>query len=146
MKEAQRDHWERDRSVKDSKAVERAQELEALRRAMMRTWWQTCLVLWLTIGLVSLWWVRGDLIEIGQYFTWAAVRSIFLYSRLAGMGIALCIGVTFALLVSESRQILWGMSVEERSRLSAQLDRIHEQGTSHPQWHLIRQVRERGIR
>ncbi|MEM8501687.1 MAG: hypothetical protein AAF716_00870 [Cyanobacteria bacterium P01_D01_bin.1] len=125
---------------------ERAKELEALRQAMMRTWWRTCLSLWLTVGLVSLWWVRDDLIEISEYFTWAAVRSIFLYSRLAGMGIALCVGLTFALLVSESRQILWGMSAEERSRLSAQLDRIHEQGASHPQWNLIRHARERGSR
>ena len=133
--------------MKDSdQSIQRAEELEALRQAMMRTWWRTCLALWLTIGLGCLWWVRRDLIEISEYFTWAAVRSIFLYNRLAGMGIALCIGVTFALLVSESRQILWGMSVDERSRLSAQLDRIHEQGASHPQWNVIRQARERSVR
>ncbi len=133
--------------MKDSdQSIQRAEELEALRQDMMRTWWRTCLALWLTIGLGCLWWVRRDLIEISEYFTWAAVQSIFLYNRLAGMGIALCIGVTFALLVSESRQILWGMSVDERSRLSAQLDRIHEQGSSHPQWNVIRQARERSVR
>ncbi|MBE9063227.1 hypothetical protein IQ256_19900 [cf. Phormidesmis sp. LEGE 11477] len=137
MEEAHRNH-----RARESNQPGRGQELEALRQAMMRTWWRICLCLWLTVGLGCLWWVRGDLIEISEYFTWAAVRSIFLYSRLAGVGIALCVGVTFALLVSESRQILWGMSAEERSRLSAQLDRIHAQGDSHPQWHLIHQVKE----
>ncbi len=139
MQEAKRDHWVKD----SSQSVERVEELEALRQAMMRTWWRISLLLWLTVGLGCLWWVRGDLIEISEYFTWAAVRAIFLYNRPAGMGIALCIGVTFALLVSESRQILWGMSADERSRLSAQLDRIHAQGSSHPQWNLIQQVRNR---
>ncbi len=137
MQEAKRDHWVED----SSQSIERAEELEALRQAMMRTWWRISLFLWLTVGLGCLWWVRGDLIEISEYFTWAAVRAIFLYNRPAGMGIALCIGVTFALLMSESRQILWGMSADERSRLSAQLDRIHAQGSSHPQWNLIQRAR-----
>ena len=138
MEDAPRNH-----EVNESTLPRRMQELEALRQAMMQNWWRICLGLWLTIGLSCLWWVRGDLIEISEYFTWAAVRSIFLYNRPAGMGIALCIGVTFALLVSESRQILWGMSADERSRLSAQLDRIHQQGESHPQWHLIRQTQQK---
>ena len=138
MEEAHRNY-----GVDSRQSKERAKELEALRQAMMRNWWRICLFLWLTVGLGCLWWVRGDLIEISDYFTWAAVRSIFLYSRTAGIGIALCVGLTFALLVSESRQILWGMSAEERSRLSAQLDRIHEQGESHPQWRLIRQAKEK---
>ncbi|EDX85307.1 hypothetical protein S7335_3006 [Synechococcus sp. PCC 7335] len=132
----------KDRGVSNSSQLNRTKELEALRRAMMRTWWRICLFLWLTVGLGCLWWVRDDLIEISEYFTWAAVRSIFLYSRLAGIGIALCVGVTFALLVSESRQILWGLSADERSRLGAQLDRIHEQGKSHPQWQLIHPAKD----
>jgi len=117
---------------------DRENEIEALRQNMMKTWWLLCLGLWIVIGLPCLWWIRQDLVEIAEYFTWAAVRSIFLFQRVAGTGVAFCIAVTFALLVSESRQILWGISKEERHRLAKNLDRIHEQGPTHPQWKIIR--------
>lgn len=103
----------------------------------MRTWWKICLGIWIFIGLPCLWWIRTDLIEIKEYFTWAAVRSIFLFQRPAGMGIAFCVAVTFALLVSESRQIIWGISRDERARLVANLEKIHAQGPTHPQWKII---------
>jgi len=115
----------------------REQEIEALRQNMMKTWWLICLGCWIVIGLPCLWWIRADLIEIAEYFTWAAVRSIFLFQRVAGTGVAFCIAVTFALLVSESRQIIWGISPEERTRLVNNLDRIHAQGPTHPQWKII---------
>ncbi|MEO1620044.1 MAG: hypothetical protein AAFU53_03315 [Cyanobacteria bacterium J06632_3] len=114
-----------------------SKELEALRQAMMRSWWLICLGIWLTVGLGCLWWIRRDIVEISEYFTWAAVRSIFLYQRPAGMGLAFCIGLTFALLLSESRQILWGISKDEQARLMVNLEKIHAQGPSHPQWELI---------
>ncbi|MGD1898674.1 MAG: hypothetical protein ACFB16_17175 [Phormidesmis sp.] len=120
------------------KRAEQAREIEALRQAMMRTWWWVCLALWLTVGALSLWWVRSDLQELQQYFTWTAVRYMLVYNRVAGMGIGLCIGLTLALLYSESRQILWGISAGERSRLLSDLEKIHAQGPSHPQWKVIR--------
>ncbi|MEL6551981.1 MAG: hypothetical protein AAFQ63_00770 [Cyanobacteria bacterium J06621_11] len=121
----------------DSPDEQQAQEIEALRQSMMRTWWRVCLLLWLTVGLLSLWWVRSDLQELQQYFTWTAVRFMLVYHRIAAMGLGLCFGLTLALLFSESRQILWGISETERSRLLNDLSRIHAQGPSHPQWKLI---------
>lgn len=118
--------------------AEEAQEIESLRQAMMRTWWWVCLGLWLTIGLLSLWWVRADLQELHQYFTWAAVRAMLAFNRSAAMGLGLCFGLTLALLLSESRQILWGISAGEYARLLSSLEKIHAQGPSHPQWKIIR--------
>jgi len=118
--------------------AEQAQELEALRQAMMRTWWQVCLGLWLTVGLVSLWLLRFELQELRQYFTWAAVRYMLIFNRPAGVGVSLCFGLTLVLLISESRQILWGISEGERARLLSNLEKIHAQGPSHPQWKVIR--------
>ncbi|MEO0768342.1 MAG: hypothetical protein AAFY72_02750 [Cyanobacteria bacterium J06649_4] len=125
-------------NVEPEIAPETVQELEALRQDMMRTWWKICLGIWLTVGIGCLWWIRRDLVEISEYFTWAAVRSIFLYQRPAGTGLAFCIALTFVLLLSESRQILWGISKDERKRLLINLQRIHAQGPSHPQWKVIR--------
>ena len=128
----------RAQNTKTHTTAEEAQEIEALRQAMMRTWWWVCLGLWLTGGLLSLWWVRSDLQELRQYFTWTAVRYMLVYHRPAAMGLGLCFGLTLALLLSESRQILWGISEGEYARLLSSLNKIHEQGPSHPQWKVIR--------
>ncbi|MGB7084870.1 MAG: hypothetical protein WBD47_04905 [Phormidesmis sp.] len=116
---------------------QQCQEIEALRQAMMRSWWWVCLALWLSVGLLSLWWLRLELQELMAYFTWSAVRYMLYYERLAAMGIGLCFGLTLALLWSESRHILWGLSESEKSRLVKQLNKIHEQGPTHPQWKII---------
>ena len=121
----------------EREAADQAQELETLRRAMMRTWWWICLALWLSVGTLSLWWLRPELQELREYFTWAAVRYMLFYNRSAAIGLGLCFGLTFAMLISESRHILWGLSKGEKSRLTAQLNKIHAQGASHPQWKII---------
>lgn len=126
-----------DTQTNDLRRNQQEQEIEALRQSMMRTWWRVCLGLWLTVGLLSLWWVRADLQELQQYFTWTAVRFMLVYHRIAAMGLGLCFGLTLALLFSESRQILWGISETERSRLLNDLSRIHAQGPSHPKWRII---------
>ncbi|NJM97762.1 MAG: hypothetical protein HC800_11925 [Phormidesmis sp. RL_2_1] len=132
---------ERDIS-EDAKATQ-AREIEALRQATLRSWWWVCLALWLTVGAVSLWWLRSDLQELREYFTWAAVRYMLAYGRLAAVGLGLCVGLTLALLVGESRHILFGLSVSERDRLTAQLNKIHAQGPSHPQWKVIQPTKTR---
>ncbi len=114
-----------------------ASEIESLRQHMMRNWWWICLALWLTVGLLSLWWVRADLQELREYFTWAAVRSMLATHRAAAVGIGLCYGLTLALLYAESRHILLGLSKSERQQLTSRLKKIREQGPSHPQWKII---------
>lgn len=120
-----------------------APEIESLRRHMMRNWWWVCLTLWLTIGLLSLWWVRTDLQELREYFTWAAVRSMLATHRAAAIGIGLCYGLTLALLYAESRHILLGISTSERQQLTSRLKKIREQGSSHPQWKIIQPAKTR---
>ncbi|MGB3765701.1 MAG: hypothetical protein WA947_04010 [Phormidesmis sp.] len=122
-------------SVQDAEEVTRA--IEALRRQMMQDWWRVCLALWLTVGLISLWWLRSDFQELREYFTWAAVRATIVFKRVPSVGLIACFAVTFGLLLSESRQILFGLSEGERSRLLTQLNKINEQGPSHPQWKVI---------
>ena len=114
-----------------------SQAIEALRQQMMRDWWRVCLVLWLTVGLLSVWWLRSQLQELIEYFTWAAVRATIHFERLPSVGLISCFALTFGLLLSESRQILFGLSAEERSRLLTKLNKINQQGSSHPQWKVV---------
>ncbi|NMF82072.1 hypothetical protein [Nodosilinea sp. P-1105] len=108
--------------------------LERLRVVLLQRWWLTTVCLWLTVGSLSLWSLRHEIAQVQRYFTWAAVRYALAYNRLAALGLGLCVGLTVALLVNESRHILWGLSREERRRLERLLQRIQHQGNRHPLW------------
>ena len=113
--------------------------IEKLRSIVLRRWWVISGLLWLTVAPLSLWSLRPDIALVRQHFTWSAVRYGLAYNRLAAVGLGLCVGLTVALLVAESRYILWGMTQAEAQRLEKLLHRINAQGNSHPLWrHLYR--------
>ncbi|MEY3297790.1 MAG: hypothetical protein RLZZ597_1050 [Cyanobacteriota bacterium] len=112
-------------------------QIERLRIILNRRWWLTSLLLWLTVGSLSLWSLRGEWVYLRQYFTWTAVRYALAYNRLAAIGLGLCVGLMVALLISESRYILLGLTQAERRRLSQLHHSILQQGASHPLWHKL---------
>ena len=115
----------------------RSRQIEALRAHQMRNRWWLSLALWLTVGLPSLWLLRYEFQELREYFTWAAVRAMLAFNRLAALGLGICFGLTVAFLYTESRHILFGLSKTEEQQLSDRLNKIQSQGPSHPQWKLI---------
>jgi hypothetical protein len=108
--------------------------LERLRGLVMRRWWWRTLGLWLTVGTVSLWALRQEFLSLLQHFTWTALRYGLAYHRLAAIGLGLCVGLTVALLIGESRHILFGLSDSERQRLQRLHHQIEQQGQRHPLW------------
>lgn len=112
-------------------------QLERLRSSVLRRWWLISLGLWLTVGPLSLWALRYEFALIFEHFTWTAVRYGLAYNRLAALGLGLTVGLTVALLVAESRHILFGLTAKERERLEKQLFKIHQQGNNHPLWSQI---------
>lgn len=108
--------------------------IEKLRVIILRRWWAVSGLLWLTVAPLSLWSLRPEIAQLRQYFTWSTVRLGLGYNRLASLGLGLCVGLTVALLVNESRYILWGMTQDEQQRLGRLCDRIAAQGPSHPLW------------
>lgn len=111
--------------------------LKRLRAIMLRRWWWVNALLWLTVAPLSLWSLRPEIAQLREYFTWATVRLGLAYNRPAAIGLGLCVGLTVALLVAESRYILWGMTQAEQQRLERLRDRIAAQGPSHPLWEQI---------
>lgn len=109
-------------------------QLKQLREIIGRRWWLTVLGLWLTVGSLSFWNLRPEIILLCQYFTWTALRYGFFYHRLAALGLGLCLGLTVALLLAESRYLLFGLTKEEHQRLETWLQRINRQGPRHPLW------------
>ncbi len=96
--------------------------------------WLFVTLLWSSIGSLSLWGLRSEIALWRQYFTWAAVRYGLYYNPLPTFGLAFCIGMTVAVLVWQSRNILLGLPRPEQRRLEEQVYRIRQQGSSHPLW------------
>ncbi|MBF2078609.1 MAG: hypothetical protein IGR76_08820 [Synechococcales cyanobacterium T60_A2020_003] len=96
--------------------------------------WVVVGLLWLTVGVWSLWTFRHDIQLMHQYFTWAAARFALEFNPLAAAGLGLCVGMTVAVLIVQSRTILFGLPASERQRLKQQALKIRQQGQSHPLW------------
>ena len=95
----------------------------SIRRVWMQRWWLVTLGLWITVGFFSLWSLRRTLRLASEYFTWAAIRYGLAFNRPAAVGLGLCIGLTVALLVKETRFILFGLTRKERQDLQRALQR-----------------------
>jgi hypothetical protein len=113
------------------------QQVQRLYRMTVYGRWFVVAILWGSIGLLSLWSLRSEIALWRQHFTWVAVRYALIYNRFSTLGLGLCIGMTAAVLVWQSRNILWGLPTEEQNRLEQQVHRIRKQGTSHPLWKWI---------
>lgn len=113
-----------------------AAEVARLHRLTVYSRWIMVGVSWLVIGSLSLWGLRQPIRLWLDYFTWSAVRYGLAYHRLPAVGLAFCIGLTFAVLLWQSRNILMGISLIEQQRLVAKVKQIQQQGASHPlaQW------------
>jgi hypothetical protein len=96
--------------------------------------WVTIGLLWATVGAYSLWELRYPIELICEDFTWSAVKYGLSFQPLPALGLSLCIGVMAATLVWQSRNIIWGIPKQEQERLSRQVCRIRQQGSSHPLW------------
>ncbi len=112
-------------------------EVERLHRITVYARWSIVGVLWLTIGVLSLWGLRYPISLMRDYFTWSALRYGLAFHRLPAIGLAICIGSTVGVLFWQSRNILMGLPNGERKSLEQQVCRIRQQGPSHPLWKFV---------
>jgi hypothetical protein len=96
--------------------------------------WLVVGILWISLAPLSLWGWRYELSLLRSHFTWAALRYSIFYNTLPAIGLSFCIGMTAAVLVWQSRNILIGIPPQEQRRLEQQVRRICQQGPSHPLW------------
>ncbi|MBW4690500.1 MAG: hypothetical protein KME27_01900 [Lyngbya sp. HA4199-MV5] len=113
------------------------QEVERLYRLTIYGRWCVVVALWLTIGALSLWALRYPISLLLDYFTWAAVRYGLLFNRFPAIGLAICVGFTVAVLLRQSHDAVFGLSQFDRQRLERQVQRIRQQGRSHPLWRFV---------
>jgi len=89
---------------------------------------------WLLLAPWSLWSLREGLELAWERFTWATIHYHLGAHPWATLGLAFCVGSTAAVLVWQSRNILFGLSRHDLRRLERQLERIHRLGRRHPLW------------
>jgi hypothetical protein len=112
-------------------------EIQRLHRLTIYGRWVTVLALWLTVGAVSLWQLRFRIQLLMDSFTWVAVRYGLAYHQGAALGLALCLGMTAAVMTWHCRNLMFGIPKEELLRLQQQLARVQQQGPTHPLWRWV---------
>ncbi|AFZ26915.1 hypothetical protein Cylst_4860 [Cylindrospermum stagnale PCC 7417] len=110
------------------------QQVQRLHQLTIYGRWLFASCLWLTVAPICLWDLRAEIALWQQYFTWVAVRYGLFFHPLSTLGLAFCIGMTAAVLIWQSRNILRGLPKQEKQRLEQQVYRIRQQGPTHPLW------------
>ncbi|MGD1804451.1 hypothetical protein ACP6PL_03275 [Dapis sp. BLCC M126] len=109
-------------------------QVQRLYRLIIYFKWLIVVLLWSSIGSLSIWSLRREISLWVEHFTWVSVRYALAYYKLSTLGLSLCLGTTTAILVWQSRNILWGISPAEQKRLEQQVSQINHQGPTHPLW------------
>lgn len=99
--------------------------------------WVIVFLLWVIIGFASAWSLRHEFTMISERFTWAALRYGLAFNIWSTLGLSVCIGPTVALLVWQTRNLLFGLPKIELTRLEKYVMKVREQGQSHPLWSYI---------
>ncbi|MGE5657924.1 MAG: hypothetical protein ACM37W_15065 [Actinomycetota bacterium] len=96
--------------------------------------WLVVALLWIGVAPLSCWGLRNEIELWLEHFTWAAVRYGLIYHRLPTLGLGLCVGVTLAVSIWQSRNWIFGLPARDKQRLEQQVRRIRQQGPTHPLW------------
>ena len=113
------------------------QQVQKLYNLILYGRWLVVAFLWLSVGSLSLWGLRSEIALWLQYFTWVAVKFALYYNPLPTIGLTVCVVMTISVIVWQSRNILLGLPPEEQRRLEQQVQKIRQQGATHPLWKWI---------
>lgn len=112
-------------------------QIKKLHRLTVCTRWLTVVLCWLTLGIFGIKSLLPAIHLWFDYFTWSAVRYTIHFNPLPSICLTFCVGMTVSVLVWQSRNILWGLSPQEKYRLEQKVQKIIAQGSSHPLWRFI---------
>ncbi|KST67955.1 hypothetical protein [Mastigocoleus testarum] len=121
----------------DNSDPEFERQVQRLYELTVYSRWLLIVFVWLTIVPICLWNLRMEIALWKEYFTFAAVRYGLISHPLAALGLAFSVGMILAVLIWQSRNILFGLSSEEKKLLEDRVWRIRKQGSNHPLWKWI---------
>lgn len=105
-----------------------------LHRLMVYGRWLVVSLLWVTLAPLCLWGWHYEISLMRSHFTWSALRYGIIFNPWPALGLGLCVSMTTAVLIWQSRNILLGLPHQEQQHLEHQVRRIAQQGSSHPLW------------
>ncbi|MEG3871717.1 MULTISPECIES: hypothetical protein [unclassified Microcoleus] len=109
-------------------------EVQRLHKLTVYGRWLTVILLWISVGSLSIWGLRREIALWLEHFTWVAVRYGLSFHRWPTLGLGLCLGMTLGVLTWQSRNMVRGLPLREKQGLEQQVRRIRQQGPSHPLW------------
>ncbi len=118
------------------------QSIQRLHQLILWGRWTVALSLWLTVAPLCLWNLRTEIRLWLDHFTWTAVRYGLVHHHWSTFGLSLCIGLTTAILVWQSRNILMGFPPQYQQWLAQRVAQIQQQGSSHPLWKWVIEKRQ----
>lgn len=124
--------------IDNSLDLELARQMQKLHQLTVYGRWAFVTLLWLLVAPWSVWSLQREIILGQQHFTWVLVRYAIAYNRLPSLALAFCVAMTTAVLVWQTRNILFGLPKAEKQRLQQQVIKISQQGKSHPLWKFIK--------
>ncbi|MGY2838211.1 hypothetical protein ACVWZI_000497 [Thermostichus sp. OS-CIW-28] len=126
-------------SAAEKKAASGTQALSPAAKRLLRLYHGGSFIflglLWLVVGIPSLWALRADIARLWDYFTWTGLRyALFHRPGWPTLGLLLCVSFTMGILIAQSRYELFGLYPVERLMLEQQSRWI----LSLPVWHPLR--------
>ncbi len=112
-------------------------KVEKLHKIQMYGRWLFVLLCWLTLAPIGLWGLRDEISLIFDHFTWVAITYSLSYNFLSSLALTFPLAITAAVLVRQTKYKLTGISPKERLQLEKKVEKIQEQGPSHPLWKLL---------
>lgn len=92
---------------------------------------------WLLLGGWGVWQIRQGIALAWEHFTWAAIRYALVFHPLATLALAFCWGLTAAVLVRHSLELLEKRSPKENYRLRQTVAAIRDRGPQDWRWRWV---------
>ncbi|PSF32254.1 hypothetical protein C7H19_21725 [Aphanothece hegewaldii CCALA 016] len=115
------------------------QKVQRLHQLTVWSRWLFVLACWLILAPFGLWNLRPEIELIREHFTWTAVRFGLAYHLFSALSLSFCVGITAAVLVWQSRNILQGLPRHEKQQLEKRVEKIQAIGPRHPLWRWLNQ-------
>ncbi len=113
------------------------QQVKKLHQLTVYARWIVVLILWMTVGIISIHGFNYPITLLRENFTWAALKYGIYGYKFPALGLGLCIGMTCSVLIWQTRNLIFGLPQSEKQKLQQQVYHIRQQGSTHPLWKLI---------
>jgi hypothetical protein len=112
-------------------------QMQRLHQLTVFSRWVLIVLSWAITLPIVFWQLREEIALIRSHFTMAAVRYALVFNPGYAIALSWCLGITTAVLLWQSSNILFGFSERYRQELEKRVRRIRRKGKSHLLWRWV---------